>query len=129
MSTYYQKLKVVKLLPLSVYFELHDIFLFHSINLTRYDLNKDSFVTKIDGTGTRRESRGNSVSRECRLKKPRENFWSRAVLYNLFSKYVHLDEGSLIPSKEKLSIVLEVVGPSLRGQHLYMAHFMLLWIL
>ena len=77
----YQKLKIVKFLTLSVYYELHDILLFRSMILNSYGLNKDSSLTKIDGTGIRQENRGRFFSRECRLKKPRENFWSRTVSY------------------------------------------------
>ena len=55
---YYQKLKVVKLLLLSICLELHESLLFDSLILNRYDLNKDSFVTKFDGTGTKQDNRG-----------------------------------------------------------------------
>ena len=67
-------------------------------------LTKNSFVDGIDGTRTRQKGRGNFVSRECQLKEPREDFWSRTAFSNtLFSKNVSLDEGSVIPVKEKLT--------------------------
>ena len=65
----YQNLKLLKLLPLSIYFELHDILLFHSLLPNQFDIQSNDYVDKIKGTRTRRGSRGNFQVKDGRLKK------------------------------------------------------------
>ena len=104
-TEYYQNLKILKLLPLSIYFELHDILFFHSLLSNQFDIQTNDYVDKFKGTRTRQESRGNFQVKDCRLKKTRENFWHRAVcLYNLFNKKVNIEEQTDESLKIKLTL-------------------------
>ena len=90
---YSERLKKIKLLPLSVYMELHDILFFFAVSTRKYDWNLEDHVERITSKNTRQASRGELQIPKTRLKKSEENFWIRAYhLYNIFSHLVEFNE-------------------------------------
>ena len=87
-------------------------------------LTKTHLLPKKDGFGTKQESRGNFLSRG--------NVGLRNHEKTSGAEWFSKTNCLLITFFQAKSqyFVLEVLGPSLqRGQHLYMAYFMFLWIL
>ena len=90
---YSEGLKKIKLLPLSMYKELHDILFFFAVRTRKYDWNLEDHVERITSKNTRQASRGELQILKTRLKKSEENFWIRAYhLYNIFSHLVEFNE-------------------------------------
>ena len=84
--TYKEKLIALKLLPLILYVELHDLLLLLSLLDNKFDI-KVSFEYQ-DFEKTRQSARGElKKAKKNRLRKTDENFLHRAkLLYSIFSK-------------------------------------------
>ena len=83
-----ERLKFLKLLPLSMYFELHDILCLVSLLKNKHDLDLNTIIHKNESR-TRQATRGEIAVHATRLKKSNENYYIRSnTLYNYFSQIV-----------------------------------------
>ena len=95
--TYKEKLIALKLLPLSLYVEMHDLLLLLSLLDNKFDI-KVNFEYQ-DFEKTRQSARGELKIAKHRLRKTDENFLHRAkLLYNIFSKVP--SNATQLPSKK-----------------------------
>ena len=103
---YSERLKKIKLLPLSMYMELHDILFFFAVSARKYDWNLEDYVERITSKNTRQASRGGLQIPKTRLKKSEENFWIRAYhLYKIFSQLVEFNEHDQTTLKNILTCI------------------------
>ena len=78
-QTYKQKLTKLKLLPLSLYEEMHDLLTLSSIINNKFDINWHEYIGFSQYTGTRRASSPRMTTRQSNNKNCRQNFWYRTV--------------------------------------------------
>ena len=89
--SYTERLKFLKLLPLSIYFELHDILYLVSLLKNKHDIDSNKFIHKNESR-TRQATRGEIAVYATRLKKSNENYYIRSkTLYNNFSQIVDFE--------------------------------------
>ena len=89
--SYTDRLKFLKLLPLSTYFELHDIFYLVSLLKNKHDIDLNTILHKNESR-TRQSTRGEIAVQATRLKKSNENFYVRSdTLYSYFSQIVDFE--------------------------------------
>ena len=102
---YPQRLRLLMLLPLSMYIELHDILFLFAVKNQKYDINLEDYTDKTEiNRSTRQVSRGELNIPKLRLKKSEENFWVRASqLHNLFSHLINFDQHDLPSLKSTLT--------------------------
>ena len=99
-NDYKTRLIQLELLPLSMYFELHDALLLISILKGNYNIRLPSSIKLHLNDADRRQTRGNLFTiPKTRTKKCDENFWRRASqLLNLITKTKKLDFADLTKS-------------------------------
>ena len=102
---YPQRLRLLMLLPLSMYIELHDILFLFAVKNQKYDINLEDYTDKTEiNRSTRQVSRGELNIPKLRLKKSEEHFWVRASqLHNLFSHLINFDQHDLPSLKSTLT--------------------------
>ena len=102
---YPQRLRLLMLLPLSMYIELHDILFLFAVKNQKYDINIEDYTGKTEiNRSTRQVSRGELNIPKPRLKKSEENFWVGASqLHNLFSHLINFDQRDLPSLKSTLT--------------------------
>ena len=89
--SYTERLKFLKLLPLSMYVELHDMFYLVSLLKNKHDIDLNTIVHK-NKSRTRQATRGEIAVHAIRLKKSNENFYVHSnTLYNYFSQNVDFE--------------------------------------
>ena len=80
--------RLLKLLPLSMYFELHDILYLVSLLKNKHDIDLNTTIHKNESR-TRQATRGEIAVHATRLKKSNENYYIRSnTLFNYFSQIV-----------------------------------------
>ena len=94
LQSYKERLISLKLLPLCLYVELHDLFLFLAITRNEFDIPKD-FKT-LEDERTRQNCRGELKIESNRLVKSDENFFHRTKqLYNVVNRNIQKLGGNL----------------------------------
>ena len=100
--TYKEKLIAFKLLPLSLYVEMHDLLLLLWLLDNKFDI-KVHFDYQ-DFEKNRQNARGELKIAKNRLRKPDEKFFHRAkLLSNIFSKF--LSNSPQLSSKKTVSVI------------------------
>ena len=102
---YPQRLRLLMLLPLSMYIELHDILFLFAVKNQMYDINFEDYTEKTEiNRSTKQVSRGELNIPKLRLKKSEQNFWVRASqLLNLISHLINFDQHDLPSLKSTLT--------------------------
>ena len=101
--SYTEKLKLLKLLPLSMYFELHDILYLVSLLKIKHDIDLKTFFHRNESR-TRQATRGEITVHATRLKKSNENYYVRSnTLYNYFSQIVDFENEGYDSLKKSLT--------------------------
>ena len=86
--SYTERVKFLKLFPLTMYFELHDILYLVSLLKNKLDIDLNTIIHKNESR-TRQATCGEIAVHATRLKKSNENFSVRSnVLYIYFSQNV-----------------------------------------
>ena len=89
--SYTERLKILKLLPLSMYFEIHNILYLVLLLKNKHDIDLNTIIQKTESR-TRQATRGEIAVHATRLKKSNENYYVRSnTLYNYFSQIVDFD--------------------------------------
>ena len=89
--SYTERLKFLKLLPLPMYFELHDILYLVSLLKNKHDIDLNTIIHKNESR-TRQATRGEIAVHATRLKKSNKNYYIRSnTLYNYFSQIVDFE--------------------------------------
>ena len=89
--SYTERLKFLKLLPLSMYFELYDILYLVLLLKNKHDIDLNTIIHKNESR-TRQATRGEIAVHATRLKKSNENYYIRSnTLYNYFSQIVDFE--------------------------------------
>ena len=84
---YRERLLKCNLLPVSMYFELHDILYLDSLLKGKYDIDINKFISKTSVESTRQSSRSELVVTRTRTQKADENFFIRSsILHNIMSR-------------------------------------------
>ena len=78
--SYTERLKFLILLPLSMYFELHDILYLVSLLKNKQDIDLNTIIHKNESR-TRQATRGEITVHATRLKKSNENFMYAIQLF------------------------------------------------
>ena len=82
---YKERLRTLKILPLSMYIELHDILFLQSVMDGKYSVSEDSIPISLRESTTRQCSE--FELNKNRISKTDENFWTRAPkLFNILHK-------------------------------------------
>ena len=88
---YKERRKELKLLPLSMYFELHGLLLFCSITDHKCDIKTSDYISRNTNKRTRQGSNSSFNIPKTRLKRTDDNFWTRnGTLHNILSKHIDL---------------------------------------
>ena len=87
---YSTRCKKLKLLPLSLYSEMHDLLFFLCVIKGKYDVDSEKYIqTSSASPGTRQGSRGDFKLPCLSKHRGHHNFWYRgALLFNIFRQYI-----------------------------------------
>ena len=84
---YHERLLKCNLLPVSMYYELHDILYLDSLLKGKYDKDINNFISKTSVESTRQSSRSELEVTRTRTQKADENFFIRSSnLHNIMSR-------------------------------------------
>ena len=89
---YSTRCKKLKILPLSLYIEMHDLLFFLCVTKGKYDIDNDKYIQISSASlETRQPSRGDFKLPCLSKHRSQHNFWYRgALLFNLFGQHIDL---------------------------------------